>query len=109
MSLPTALQAPLTAYSERLRAIFGERLHEVRLFGSHARGEADDGSDVDVLVLVDGLTDVEVGLAASEAAPIVIESGVPITPLPMSTAHFEELRKQERLLARVLDDEGVAI
>ena len=37
----------------RLERLYGPRLRGVRLFGSYARGEADDESDVDVLIVLD--------------------------------------------------------
>src|SRR4030081_1448955 len=57
--IPPSLRPALEAYCERLRSVFGARLREVRLFGSYARGEANDASDVDILVLIDGLTSLE--------------------------------------------------
>lgn len=36
-----------------LESLYDGRLRGVYLFGSHARGEADSGSDVDVLVVLD--------------------------------------------------------
>jgi predicted nucleotidyltransferase len=33
--------------------IFGDRLRSVILYGSYARGDYDDGSDIDVMVLAD--------------------------------------------------------
>lgn len=41
----------------RLRAIFGERFREARLFGSFARGDAGPESDLDVLVVLQGPVD----------------------------------------------------
>ena len=38
----------------RLAAIYGERLKGVYLYGSYARGEATDGSDIDVAVVLAG-------------------------------------------------------
>jgi predicted nucleotidyltransferase len=37
-----------------LRKLYGERHRGVVLYGSHARGEADEGSDVDLLLLLEG-------------------------------------------------------
>ncbi|MCC6558809.1 MAG: nucleotidyltransferase domain-containing protein [Polyangiaceae bacterium] len=108
-SVPPSLRPALEAYAARLRPIFGERLRELRLFGSYARGEAHEDSDVDVLVLVDGLTDLEIGVVADHATYTMIDTGVPISPLPMSTERLEQLRRGERLLARDLDTEGIPL
>lgn len=108
-AIPSSLKPALTEYQERLRAIFGPRLREVRLFGSFARGDAHEDSDVDVLVLVDGLSDLEIGAAAGEAGPISARTGLPLAPLPMATERLEALRRGERLFARVLDEEGIAL
>ena len=43
----------LEQMSAQLQALFGSHLKNTILYGSYARGEADDQSDVDVLVLVD--------------------------------------------------------
>ena len=39
--------------SEKLREIFGEKLIDVILFGSYARGDYNEYSDIDVMALVD--------------------------------------------------------
>ena len=93
----------------RLRAQFGSRLRELRLFGSFARGEAHEHSDVDVLVLVDRLTDREMGDALGEVAPVIVDTGVPLAPVAMATERLEELRRRERAFARAVDDEGIAL
>jgi len=36
-----------------LKSLLGERLRQVILFGSRARGDSDDESDVDIMVLAD--------------------------------------------------------
>lgn len=41
----------------RLQEILGENLVEIILFGSYARGEAEEWSDVDVLVVVETVAD----------------------------------------------------
>lgn len=39
---------------KRLQAIYGDRLRRVILYGSRARGDATEDSDVDVLVVLEG-------------------------------------------------------
>ena len=107
--MPPSLRPPLQAFAARLRCVFGERLREVRLFGSYARGEADEDSDVDVLVVVDAMTNLEMGLVADAAAPIIIETGIALAPLPMSSARLIELRRTGRALVLDLDREGASL
>lgn len=38
----------------QLQSLYGPRLKKLVLFGSHARGDAEPGSDVDVLVVLEG-------------------------------------------------------
>jgi predicted nucleotidyltransferase len=84
-------------------------LRDVRLFGSYARGEAYEDSDIDVLVVVDALTEKELGAAAGDAAVVAMETGRPLAPLPIATDRLGELRSAERLLVTVLDEEGISL
>ena len=47
----------LAAFKQRLVGHYGGRLKGMLLYGSEARGEADDHSDVDLMVLLDGPVD----------------------------------------------------
>jgi hypothetical protein len=64
---------------------------------------------VDVLIVIDGLTDLEIGAVAGEAAPVIQRTGLPLAPLPMSTARLASLRQQGRALACALDREGISL
>lgn len=108
-AVPASLRPALAEYASRLRELFGDRLSDVRLFGSFARGEAHEDSDVDVLVLIDGLTDFEIGIVAGEVAPLIVKTGLPLAPLPMSTERLAELRRSRRGLALSLDEEGISV
>ncbi|MCD6504856.1 nucleotidyltransferase domain-containing protein [Candidatus Bathyarchaeota archaeon] len=50
----------LKSASKNLKEAFGEAYVGLLLFGSYARGEASDGSDVDVLVVMRGLKGLKV-------------------------------------------------
>jgi predicted nucleotidyltransferase len=94
-----------------LEARFGPRLREVVLFGSHARGTATEDSDVDVLVVVDDLTERERVEIFDLAYDVDTRSPewLGLSPLPYSTAQAEDLRSRERLLFADIAREGIAV
>jgi predicted nucleotidyltransferase len=51
--MSSAVRTLLSEVHQGLQSIYGSRLRGVYLFGSHARGEADTESDVDVLIVLD--------------------------------------------------------
>jgi uncharacterized protein len=53
-ALETAEDTVLHTFLAILREKLGSRLHEVWLFGSRARGDHNDDSDYDILVVADG-------------------------------------------------------
>lgn len=52
MASPTNLKIILDEYRRRLTEILGTDLDSVLLYGSQARGEADAGSDIDLLCIM---------------------------------------------------------
>jgi predicted nucleotidyltransferase len=96
-------------YARRLRERFGGRVVDVRLFGSFARGEPHDESDIDVLVLIRDLTRAEKIESIEIGAMTALGSGRAISPLPMEVAEFDRLRSLEARLALDIDREGVAL
>lgn len=75
----------------RLQDAFGERLHGVVLYGSEARGEAHDDSDIDVLMLLEGPIelgrDIDVGVEA--LYPLILQIGRTIEALPVNVRSYE--------------------
>jgi predicted nucleotidyltransferase len=64
-----------------MRTIFGEGLRQVILFGSYARGEQDEYSDMDIMVLVN-LTDQELHQYNNEIADIMTDISIKYGVLP---------------------------
>ena len=55
--IPVRINKVLTETKNRFDALYAERQHELVLFGSYARGDFSRGSDIDLLLLLDDLTD----------------------------------------------------
>ena len=99
----------LTTFVDWVRGRFGDRLRELKLFGSRARGEGHEESDVDVLVVVDGVTTSEGRELTDRTGDLYTEHEVFISPLLLSTEHWARLRRLERLIVAEIDRDGVAL
>ena len=93
--------------ARRVRRHFGDRLRRVVLFGSRARGDWGGGSDVDVLILVDGLTMKERDWVYDTGAEVYMETRIHVAPLALSTAEYDRLRRLERLIVDDIEQQGI--
>ncbi len=82
--LPEPVRAAVADFQARLRERFGERLRELRLFGSYARGEANAESDVDLLTVPAGLDHRTRREVFDLAEDIYAETGIALGPLAIS-------------------------
>jgi len=82
----------LSEIKSRLQAAHAERLYGVVLYGSEARGDAEQDSDIDVLVLLKGpiayLHDLRTNISA--LYPLVLEIERPIHAKPVDVDVYEE-------------------
>jgi predicted nucleotidyltransferase len=77
---------------------------EVRVFGSVARGEAREDSDVDLLLVLPD--DADLLAAAAKAQRSLYPSTLDADIVPMRVSHF---KNGESVLARVVAREGVLV
>jgi predicted nucleotidyltransferase len=101
--------AALAEIAAEMRTRFGGRLTQLMLFGSHARGEATEDSDVDVLIVVKDLTSADGRLVDACVGDILTRTDVLLSPLLLSDARFEELRSRERRLIAEIDRDGTPV
>ena len=96
-------------FAGALRGRYGDALVDMRLFGSCARGEMREDSDVDVLVVLEavdwGIKRDVIELASS----IGLEHDVLLSPTVLDRKTFERWRAQERLLVMDIEREGLPL
>ena len=102
LGLPRIVSRALDELARAVRERIGERVSEIVLFGSYARGGAGEDSDVDVLVVIDALTDrEELGIVdLASAIKRSCEDWVGLAPMPLSTSRARELRSRGRMLQK---------
>jgi predicted nucleotidyltransferase len=89
------------AFAKAAQDELGERIHEIILYGSVARGEATEQSDVDILIVLDSKD--ETGELFQLAFDVGLEYDVVITP-HMQTKEYFDLRQEFPFLKNVLNE-----
>jgi predicted nucleotidyltransferase len=95
-------------FAAHLRARFGTRLLWVRLYGSQARGDANEASDVDVLAVVRELTWHEKVEGMDLGFDVSVSRGLHLSPVVMAESDFDRLVTLESAFAQNVLAEGVA-
>jgi predicted nucleotidyltransferase len=103
-SIPTILRE----LKRSLESVLGDKLVSMVLFGSMARGDYHDKSDMDVAVIVRGLTRGLKGQILDEVAELELEHHMPLSVLVFSEEEFDHLKKRERRIALDIEREGVS-
>jgi len=98
---------------EELKQALGELLgpgkFEMILFGSRARGDYSDESDIDVAIIVQHLTRAMKMLILEKVAEVELQHLLPISILILSREEFEHLKNRERRIALDIEREGIPL
>jgi predicted nucleotidyltransferase len=104
-------RAALEELRERLRGRFRERLVKLVLFGSKARGEGGDESDLDLLIVIRGYdrTGDDDDAVHSAAYDIDLRRGVFTQTIEYSEAEYRQRLDRETPLVTNIEREGVPL
>ncbi len=108
LSLNEKLRSLLTELKQRFQAEYGERLVNMILFGSQARGDAEAGSDIDVLVVLQGdvIPSIEIFKTEVIVGDISLKYDEVLSCLFMAETRF---LTEHNLLLNNIQADGIAI
>jgi predicted nucleotidyltransferase len=92
-----------------LESSLGKKLISLALFGSKARGDFERDSDLDVAIVVKGLTRELKRAILDEVADVELRHLQPVSTLVLSAEDFEDLKRRERRLALDIETEGIRL
>jgi predicted nucleotidyltransferase len=113
VDLPATLSASEAAavreFMASVRAALGPNLKEARLFGSRARGEGHEHSDVDIALIVSAEGRARRYELYDLAFDAGVRHGIELAPLVIEESRFRELAARERLIAREITAQGIPL
>jgi predicted nucleotidyltransferase len=107
--VPVTVARALSAYARELRRRYGREVVELRLFGSFARGEADEDSDIDVAVVLEHVDWHTRGAVIDLATDVGLPFDLRISPTVFDRETWERWRREERPLVMDIEREGVPL
>ena len=99
----------LRELKKNLEHLLGDRLVNMVLFGSRARGDFSDESDIDVAIIVRGLTPKLKDKILDEVAELELKHDMPLSLLVFSEEDYHHLKKRERRIALDIEREGIPL
>lgn len=108
----TPLEQRISAeFARRVRERMGERIQDIRIFGSRARGEAIADSDLDIWILLDKASLKERNEISDIGTDLFLEMLLPflISPRIMSQEQYAQLIGLERIFPAEIERDGIPI
>ncbi|NJE01177.1 nucleotidyltransferase domain-containing protein [Thermococcus sp. JdF3] len=97
------------AFARDAKKLLGKDLVEIILFGSVARGEAGEESDIDLLVIVEGDSWKNQRKLADLVVDYLVKYGVYVSPKVVSVEEFEFMKSINSAFYINLRTEGVTL
>lgn len=96
-------------FHQALEEELGDNFRNMYLFGSKARGDAAEDSDIDLLVICVGEDWRIADRVYSIATDILLETGISLSPKVISHNVYEQMREQSMPFYENISREGVAV
>ena len=92
----------LAELKRQFQELYGDRLVKMLLYGSHARGDAEPGSDIDVLVVLKGpvVFEHEIARTSEITSDVSLEHNVVLSRLFVSEDDYSDERTHLVTVAR---------
>jgi len=104
---PKNIQVHLNTYVQELKKIYKDNLQQVILYGSYARGDYSEDSDIDLMILLK-MTDMRIKEYANELMDITYEFNVnynlEINPIAKDKVEFEKWNENYPFYANIKRD-----
>ena len=96
-------------FASVVRERFGDSVVDIRLFGSHARANAHEDSDVDVTVVLEAAGWEVRRDVIDLAADVGLEHDLMLSPTVFDRETCERWRAQDRPLVRDIETQGIRV
>ena len=102
------IQPIIDEVKHRLKNIYGDKIKEILLYGSYAKGEATEGSDIDMVVVLENVDDVieEREKIIDQIFELDLKYDVVISVLPLDDDYYRT-RKSPLLMS--IDRDGIKV
>jgi len=107
--LTTPEKKALAEYLRRLKATCGDTVLRVVLYGSKVRGDYDQESDLDLLVVMNSDDPHLLEAAGQLSFSLKLDYGVALSDLVVGASRYDWMRRHEEPLFRNIRDEGVEL
>jgi predicted nucleotidyltransferase len=91
--MPKSISDVLGLYVEEIQEIYGSHLRKIILYGSYARGDYREDSDIDIMILLD-ISDMEIKEYFDQLVSVTfdfnMEYDTDIKPIAKNEAHFQK-------------------
>ncbi len=109
MNEKTDIEPILKELKKCLEKLLGDTSFVILLYGSRARGDSNTNSDIDIAIIVKGLSRDLKKQILNIVAELELKYLTPLSTIIFSDEGFNDLKKRERRLALDIEKEGIPV